>query len=145
MRKIENILIAAFVGLLWLGLTFIIWFHPVQKISESERRILAQFPELRPETVLSGNFMKDFEEYSKDQFPNRFGFRSLKAYTRIYLFAQKDTNNIYVEDGFAAKLEYPLNENSIQTANSKVLYLYEKYMKLIYRITEIYKMRINTN
>ena len=39
--------------------------------SESENRILAQKPELTKETLLSGEYMTDYEEYMNDQFVSR--------------------------------------------------------------------------
>lgn len=125
----RNAAIVACVGIFWMALTLVAWLHPSQGISESERRKLAQMPQLGLDSVLSGRFMKDFEEYAKDQFPSRFGFRTIKAYTRFYLLSQNDNNNIYIEDGYAAKLEYPLRENSVQTATKRFQYLYEKYMQ----------------
>lgn len=128
-KDLKNIIIVSWIAIFWLGTSFITWINPSKEISESERRKLAQIPKLEVSSILSGKFMKDFEEYSKDQFPNRFKLRTLKAYTRFNLLAQRDNNNIYIEDGIAAKLEYPLNENSIKTANNKFNYLYENYMK----------------
>lgn len=124
-----NIVIVSCVGLLWLILTTAAWLHPAQEISVSERRVLAQFPETNFKTVFSGQFMDDFEAYTKDQYPDRFGFRSLKAISRVYLLAQMDNNDIYVKDGYAAKLEYPLNEKSIQTACDKFRFICDKYLK----------------
>lgn len=73
--------------------------------------------------------MDEFETYTQDQFPGRDSFRRLKAATRFFVFAQKDNNGIFLEDGYAAKLEYPLSESSIIYAAEKFAYLYDKYMK----------------
>lgn len=127
--KMKNIIIVSFVGLFWFSIALFTWINPPQEVSESERRKLAQLPKLDSQNVFSGKYMNDFEEYAKDQFPKRFQLRTLKAYTRFYLFQQKDNNDIYIQDGFSAKLEYPLNENSIETANKKFQHLYDKYMK----------------
>lgn len=124
----KNIIFTTCIGLVWLLLALTAWFQMPQEISESERRRLRQAPQLEMESVLSGSFMRDFEEYSKDQFPYRFSLRTLKAFTRLYLLFQKENNNIYIEDGYAVKLEYPLNENSIMTAKKKFLYVYQKYL-----------------
>lgn len=117
------------IGFFWLVFTLITWVFPIQEISQSERRVLAQIPPLEFKTVFSGKYMKDFEEYAKDQFPFRFTFRSIKARIRFNMLLQRDNNGIYIEDGFAAKLEYPLNEKSVDTANKKFRYLFDKYMK----------------
>ncbi len=112
-NKLKNKIIVTFIGLSWFILALICWLNPSHDISESERRNLTQLPSLQIQDILSGKHMEDFEKYAKDQFPRRFEFRTLKAYTRFYLLSQKDNNNIYIEDGYAAKLEYPLQEDSI--------------------------------
>ena len=128
-NKTENIIIVTLIGLVWFSIALISWLKPAQEMSESERRYLSKFPELQVQSVISGEFMNDFEKYVQDQFPNRFQLRTIKAYIRFCLLSQMDNNNIYIEDGYAAKLEYPLQENSIKTAADKLRYLYEKYMK----------------
>ena len=62
----------------WALLAGFSWFGPRTEVSEAERRPLAQFPELTVETILSGDFMVDFEDYTLDQFPVRDTFRQLK-------------------------------------------------------------------
>ena len=78
--------------------------------------------------MLSGDWMEDFESYSLDQFPLRDGFRRVKALVHYNLLGQKDNNGIYLADGYAAKVEYPLNENSLDNALSKFQKLYDKYL-----------------
>ena len=124
MKKMR-IIIAA----LWLALAVFAWVRPADALSESERRPLAQFPELSGQTIFGGSFMTDFEDYTLDQFPLRDAFRSLKANIQLKVFRQKDNNNIYVADGYAAKLEYPYNADSIARAVSRFSYVYENYLK----------------
>ena len=76
------------------------------EISEAERRPLAQLPDISTGTILSGKFMTGFETFTLDQFPLRDTFRSLKSFASFYIFRNKDNNNIYIEDGYAAQLEY---------------------------------------
>ena len=127
--KMMNRVAVLLIGCVWTIITLLSWFHIPQEISVSERRKLKQFPEVSIKNLVSADFMDDFEQYAKDQFPNRFFFRTLKAYTRFYSLGQKDNNGIYIEDGYAVKLDYPLNEASIQKAAEKFKYLYDKYMK----------------
>jgi len=42
---------------------------------------------------------------------------------------QSDNNDIYVTDGYAAKLEYPLNQTSVDYAIGRFNYVYETYLK----------------
>lgn len=42
---------------------------PAVYFSENENRVLAQMPHLSSEGILSGEFTKEIEEYTTDQFP----------------------------------------------------------------------------
>ena len=116
------------VAALWLALAVFAWVRPVDAISESERRPLNQFPELNVQTIFNGSFMEKFEDYTLDQFPLRDAFRTLKANIQLKLFGQKDNNNIYVADGYAAQLEYPYDAASIDRALSRFQYVYDNYL-----------------
>ena len=113
---------------LWLGLCAAAWMLPAGEISESERRKLEQFPELAVKEILNGDWMEDFESYTLDQFPLRDAFRRVKALVHYNLLGQKDNNGIYIADGYAAKVEYPLNEKSLDNAKKKLQQIYEKYL-----------------
>ena len=118
----------ALLAALWLALILGAWFGPTHDISDSERRKLAQMPEITVENILSGKFMTKFEDFTLDQFPLRDTFRQLKARFHYNVLRQGDNNNIYVADGYAAKLEYPLNETSVSSAMEKFDSLYETYL-----------------
>ena len=113
----------------WIGLILGAWFGPTRELSESERRKLAQMPAFSAEDILSGKFMTHFEDFSLDQFPLRDSFRRLKALVHYRLLRQGDNNGIYVADGYAAKLEYPLNESSVTGALKKFDHIYETYLQ----------------
>ena len=113
---------------IWFGLAVAAWLKPSQEISEAERRKLAQFPELSVTSIVNGGFMNKFEDYTLDQFPLRDTIRQIKSLFHYYVLGQKDNNGIYIADGYAAKLEYPLNEASLQLAANKFNYLYNTYL-----------------
>ena len=98
-------------------------------VSESERRPLKQFPTLNVEEVLSGRFQSNFESYTLDQFPLRDELRTLKALSVHDLFGEKDNNGIYVADGYAAKLDDTIHEDSLDHAADRFRYVYETYLK----------------
>ena len=127
MKKIRFIGMAALV-LIWLALTAFAWFSPAREMSEAERRPLAQFPELSGKTLLSGDFMTDFEDYTLDQFPGRDAFRQLKSLVQYNVMGQKDNNGIYIQDGYAAKMDYPVNTDAVDHALERLNYIYEKYL-----------------
>ena len=120
---------AILVGALWLGLAAAAWFHSPREMSLTERRKLAQFPELSGETILNGRFMSKFETYTLDQFPLRDEFRQLKAGFSYKVLGNRDNNGIYLTQGHGAKLEYPLNESSVETAIGKLQKIYDLYLQ----------------
>lgn len=128
MTKKVRLLGFAILAALWLVLVLGAWFGPTHDISESERRKLAQMPEITVENILSGKFMTKFEDFTLDQFPLRDTFRRLKARFHYDVLHQGDNNDIYVADGYAAKLEYPLNETSVSSALEKFQSIYETYL-----------------
>ncbi len=97
--------------------------------SESERRVLAKFPEVTTERVLSGKFSAEFEEYAVDAFPMRDMWRRVKVYVKTGIFAQKDNNGIYQADGHLSKLEYPMNEKMLEHAIRVFANIKQKYLK----------------
>ena len=105
MEKRKNLAVVCLTAAFLLG--FLVWslLKPDDTVSQSERRKLAQKPELTAASVLNGTFMTDFESYTLDQFPLRDGFRRLKAAVLLDMLREKDNNGIYLADGYAAKLE----------------------------------------
>ena len=128
MKKMRFFGIAALAAL-WVLLTLCAWFGPAKDFSDSERRKLAQFPELSVTTVLDGKFMTEFEDYTLDQFPLRDNFRQIKSVFHYNVMRQHTNNNIYLVDGYAAKQEYPLNETSVSYAMNKFGAIYNQYLK----------------
>lgn len=128
MKKMRSFGIALLV-LLWIALTGFAWFGPKKDISDAERRPLAQMPEISGETLLSGEFMTKFEKYTLDQFPLRDRFRQLKSLTHYYVFGQRDNNEIYIAQGHAAQMEYPLDEGSVDHALKQFQKVYDRYLK----------------
>ncbi len=129
MKKIKNIATVSLLVLFLGGLSLLGLLAPDAELSEAERRPLAQFPELSVETLLSGKFMSEFEEYAADQFPLRDSFRTLKALVSYDVLGKKDNNDVYIEDGYASELEYPLDEKSLDYAAERFKFLYESFMK----------------
>lgn len=104
-------------------------FLPDGDISSAERRPLAQFPAVNAKSIANGKFMNDFEKYTLDQFPLRDSFRTMKAFSNNILYHRSDNNGIYIVDGSAVKLEYPLHYDSLDRAAQRFQYVYEKYLK----------------
>lgn len=129
MNKKIQIIGAAVLLSLWAVLTAFVWFSPNREVSEAERRRLAQLPEISVQSVLSGKFMANFETFTQDQFPGRDAFRKLKSLFHYNVLQQKDNNDIYIADGYAAKMEYPLNQGGLNNATKRLNQIYELYLK----------------
>lgn len=127
--KIKYIVTTVLTAVLVFGLSSWFLFKEPAQYSESERRKLLTLPEFSFSDVLSGKYMKDFEEASPDQFPLRDIFRSIKAYVSEYVFYKMDNNKIFVTDGHLSKLEYPLKDDMLEYAGEKFGYLYNEYIK----------------
>lgn len=116
------------IALLWGGLSLAGIMLPAKDYSDTERRPLASMPSYSPESVLSGEFTSQFETYSLDQFPLRDQFRSLKAFTTLYLLNQKQVNNLYLADGYIVKAEYPLQDAMITNAANRFQNVYDTHL-----------------
>lgn len=102
---------------------------PRAEFSESERRVLASFPEVSAENIFSGKFSGDFEVFSTDTFPFRDTFRTIKAFSVKNIFLQSDNNKLISKNGHLSKLDYPLNEDMLENAAKKFAYIYETFLK----------------
>jgi len=116
-------------GLVFFILSAFCWLKPETEFSNSERRPLAQKPDISISTIVTGEFMEKFEKYSVDQFPARDKFRSLKALVSKYIFNKAENNGIFTADGHISKIEYPINVDMVENAENRFNYLYETYMK----------------
>lgn len=126
--KIKSIVLTVLSAVMILTLSVWCIAKPGPEYSDSERRVLASFPEISWENILSADFMADFEDYTVDRFPMRDIFRSVKALSEKYIFVKKDNNDIYTADGHLSKLEYPLNTPMLDNAADKFSFIYEKYL-----------------
>ncbi len=130
-RKIKSrdVILVTVMFVLLFGISLVCWLKPEDNFSESERRVLAKFPEFSVESVLNGKFMADFESYSLDQFPGRDRFRSVKAMASYAIFQKKDNNDIYLVNGHLSKMEYPMQTKMLDYAISHMEKIYNTYLK----------------
>ncbi|MBR5538906.1 MAG: hypothetical protein IKU61_03320 [Clostridia bacterium] len=127
--KIKNIVVTV-VFCLFITLFFLLSvFHTPIDVSESERRPLAQAPELSLQGIINGSVMEEIEDFTADQFPFRDSFRKLYTWYRMNVMQLKDTNDLAFEDGYIAKVESGLNEKSIEKVLKAFNYIYENYLK----------------
>ena len=127
-QKKSGIALVLSIGVIVFALSVFCWFKPVSEYSDSERRPLAKFPELSWENILDTDFMTDFESYTLDQFPLRDGFRAIKVFSELYIFNKSESNDIYIENGYVSKVEYPMNNALIENAVNKFEHIIDKFM-----------------
>ena len=126
--KFKNILTVCATAAFLFGFSLWSILKPDLAVSTMERRPLVQFPTPTVHTIRNGSFMSDFENYTLDQFPLRDQFRTVQTAPSFFVFRQKDSNDISIQQGYASKLEYPIHEDSISYACSRFRYLYNTYM-----------------
>ena len=132
-EKIRNYAVVGTVGLLTAVLSLCSWLGKDAAFSESERRALAQKPELSAESVFSGSFMTDFEVYTADQFPQRETFRTMHSLLRLGVFRQSDTDGLYMQDGYLAQMQDPLAEAMLDHADTASGYcIWARYPSCMY-------------
>ncbi len=129
MKRFKNIFVVVLAVIFVFGFTTSGIILSDKDISKTERRKLADFPDVTLNNILSGKFMTDFESYTLDHFPLRDGFRGLKSFVARNVMLQKDNNGYYAYDGYIIKMEHTLNEESVSHATSRFEYIYEKYLK----------------
>ena len=118
-------LLAAFL----FGFAVFAWIKPSDAQSQAERRNLTQLPAFSLSGFADGKWTEQFESYTLDQFPLRERFRTLKSLVTLGVFRQKDNNGVYLADGYVAKLEYPMNEDSLKHAQERFSFVYDTYLK----------------
>jgi len=123
--KITVCIVTIIYGLLVLNC----FLKPADAFSASERRKLAQRPELSLEAIGNGQFAADTEAYVTDQFPFRDEFRALKSQFALGIMQKQDNNEIYYKDGYLCAMEYPMDENSIERAGDIFESIYNKNIK----------------
>lgn len=85
----------AFVFLIFIfGMAVLFLFLPKSEYSSSEKRYLQQFPEVSLESVSSGEFGSEFEEFFADQFPARNLWVGFNAYYNLFT-GNNGANGVY--------------------------------------------------
>ena len=101
-------------------------------VSQAERRPLAQWPELTVSGFLSGQYAGKLEHAAADQFPLREQFRTLRSLVSYDVMGQRDVNGVYLSQGYAAKLDFPLNTASVKRAADRFRYIWRRAMSPVW-------------
>lgn len=128
-EKIRNIVVVCTAVCFLTGFFIGCLVKPQDEISLSERRQLAQFPQVGGKEIISGKFMKEFEKYASDQFPLREEFRQVYGAVSTELLRQSDMDGLYLMGDMAIAKEYPLREKSLQHGVEIFQNIYDRCLK----------------
>ena len=103
-------------------------FSPKEDASLSERRLLAEMPELSWQSVTGGAFFDGFDAYITDHFPSRDKWRGVKARFALHILGEKENDSLAVKNGYIAKIGHGANVSSKKNAAAKMRRVYEKYL-----------------
>jgi len=109
MSKRYSIFITALFCVFIFGFGIFFFIAPDKDFSEQENRYLSQFKAPTWETLVSGQFMEDFEDYVVDQFPLRDKWINLKAWGERIL-GKQENNKVYFgtdKQTLFAQFNYP--------------------------------------
>jgi len=123
MKKASLLITILFCLALGAGLLALVVL-PSPEVLQSERRKPAPPPAWSD--LQDGRWMQKFESYLADKFPLRDEFRSLRAFTTLYLMGQTDKDGLYFYEGHAGKFE-PLDETAALRCANLIAKLAENY------------------
>lgn len=127
----EKIRSIVFMGLL-LSLSLANIASPKNVFSNKENRYLQEFPKLNKKTIISGQFSKDFETYTTDQFVGRDNWISLKTISDLAMLKKDNTRVYFGKDHYLFNVDNKLDEeqleNNVNNIN-KFLEKLEEYKK----------------
>ena len=129
MNKVKNIIMTVIFTVFIFSVSAACYFKPDTEFSLSERRPLAKMPELSVATVTSGDFMKNFEVYTADQFPARDFVRGIKTIFSERILMQAENNGVFRVEGHLSKLDDKEDENMLNYAAEIFKNIFEKNIK----------------
>ncbi len=144
-NKVKNIVttvvFASFIAFfaVWCVITL---FNPNTEKLEGENRIPAQLPsdvtweeflnnktEINPDGTQKLPPIKQFENFTVDQFPLRTFFRYIKAHFAMDILGLKENNGYAVENGSIVQITPSFNQGVVDYQIGKLEYTYDKYLK----------------
>lgn len=127
--RIKNKIVILTVSAFFLIMSLWGIFSETPNFSESERRVLASFPDVNMCDILNGNFSNEFDDYAVERFPARDMWRQIKAYVKTKFFFQQDNNGIYTVGQHISKMDYPMNTQMLEHAIHLFADIKENYLE----------------
>ncbi len=138
---VTTVLFSAFIAFFTVLCVMAI-FNPNTEKLEGENRLPAQLPtdvtweqflNNKTEIDASGNEIlspiKQFENFTVDQFPFRTFFRYIKAHFAMDILGLKENNGYAVENGSIVQITPSFNQGVVDYQIGKLEYTYDKYFK----------------
>ncbi len=106
----DKIIVFSFLAVIFIFLLGII-FLPKSDFSEEENRALEEFPDFSVESLIEGEWTRDFETYLNDHSPLRTFFVSAKSQAQI-LLGYKEINGVYLakDDYYLQKIDATMED-----------------------------------
>lgn len=137
---ISTVAVALFIGVFAVLCVTKIFFP--SEYSDVEKRPLAQLPtDVTAEQLLANKNYKDpvtgadkkapikqFEDFTVDQFPLREFFRNIKVNFVLNVLGIKENNGYAVEDGSIAQIETEFVPENVEHQLGRIEYIYNKYL-----------------
>ncbi|MFC1953739.1 DHHW family protein [Chloroflexota bacterium] len=98
------------------GLTVPGLFKEPAEISISERRKLAQSPEISFEAIINGSFTEGYRDFLQDQAVLREDFRAIKSFVERKILLKKENNEVYIVNNNLYDKFYGINQRYIERA-----------------------------
>lgn len=133
MKRINLITTVIFLIVIF-GLTISSLIKEPEEISISERRKLAQSPQISIDEIFNGNFTEDYRDFLQDQAVLRENFRAIKSFVERKILFKKENNEVYIVGNNLYDKFYGINQryidraamllnNIIESINSEKIYL----------------------
>ncbi|WP_041139485.1 DHHW family protein [Beduini massiliensis] len=98
-----------------------------KEISNSERRHLTTFKDVKHYNITDSFYSKELEKYALDQVVFRDQWRYIKAKVAFDIFNKSDDNQFYLEDGHILKKEQKLDEERLKVFLNKANGIIQQY------------------
>lgn len=117
----EKIMSVLFISFL-LGFGILYFVIEDKDISALERRKLININNVKED------FVSNLDSYMEDQMPLRDNFITLNSLYTRYIIQNKESNNVYLNDGYLTDKNYPLDDTSVNNFINKINYIYDYYL-----------------
>lgn len=138
----EKTRVIFFVGLLMIGM-FFNFIQPDRVFSNKENRYLQKFPKVTSKTIISGDFGREFEKYSTDQFIMRDGWISLKTLSDLGMLKKDNARVYFGKDEYLFDIDAPVNEEQ-KEKNIEYINMFLNNIEANHRDIQVYGLLVPT-